>query len=55
LPADAPSEERLLMEAQYARTRSFAGDLRWLALSAISIGRPFVLRRHIVTESPRDR
>jgi lipopolysaccharide/colanic/teichoic acid biosynthesis glycosyltransferase len=55
LPADAPSEERLLMEAQYARTRSFAGDLRWLARSAISISRPLALKRHMIVEAPRGR
>ncbi len=54
LPEDAPSEERLLMEAQYARTRSFTGDLRWLALSAISLVRTFTLKRHMVVESSRD-
>jgi mannose-1-phosphate guanylyltransferase / phosphomannomutase len=54
LPEDAPSEERLLMEAQYARTRSFTGDLRWLALSAISLVRTFTPRRHMVVESSRD-
>ncbi len=37
LPADAPREERRLMEAYYARTRSSAGDLRWLALGVASI------------------
>jgi mannose-1-phosphate guanylyltransferase / phosphomannomutase len=39
LPADAPREERRLMEAYYARTRSLVGDLRWLAFGAASIFR----------------
>jgi len=39
LSADAPPEERRLMEANYARTRTFIGDLRWLALGVASIAR----------------
>jgi mannose-1-phosphate guanylyltransferase/phosphomannomutase len=37
LSPDAPREERRLMEAYYARTRSTAGDVRWLALGAAAI------------------
>ena len=36
LAPDAPREERRLVEAYYARTRTLAGDLRWLALGAAS-------------------
>jgi lipopolysaccharide/colanic/teichoic acid biosynthesis glycosyltransferase len=49
LPADAPREERRLMEAYYARTRSLARDLRWLALGAASIVGPRVVKQQVVT------
>jgi len=56
LSADAPQEERRLMEAYYARTRSFAGDLRWLVLGAASIFHLRVAEHQVVAaESPSGR
>lgn len=56
LSADAPREERRLMEAYYARTRSLAGDLRWLALGAASIVSAQAVKKQVVTaESVHER
>jgi mannose-1-phosphate guanylyltransferase/phosphomannomutase len=52
LAADAPLEERRLMEAYYARTRTVVGDLRWLALAAVSIfGMRAMKQPAVTTES----
>lgn len=37
VPPDAPVEERELVEAYYARTRSAAGDFGWLARGAVAL------------------
>jgi mannose-1-phosphate guanylyltransferase / phosphomannomutase len=56
LSADAPREERRLMEAYYARTRSFVGDLKWLAVGAASIFRaPAVHHQIVAAEVPPTR
>lgn len=55
LSADAPPEERWLMEAYYARTRTFAGDLKWLAIGIASIaGMRGVRPRAIEADSPQN-
>jgi NDP-sugar pyrophosphorylase family protein len=56
LSADAPRGERRLMEAYYARTRSLAGDLRWLALGVVSIvGARAVKQQAVTTKSSHGR
>jgi mannose-1-phosphate guanylyltransferase / phosphomannomutase len=53
LSADAPLEERRLLEAYYARTRSLAGDLRWLILGAAAAMGVRGLKQQVVpVESP---
>jgi mannose-1-phosphate guanylyltransferase / phosphomannomutase len=49
LSPDAPREERRLMEAYYARTRSTAGDVRWLALGAAAIFGGRAAKNQVVT------
>jgi mannose-1-phosphate guanylyltransferase/phosphomannomutase len=52
LPADAPQEERRLVEAYYARTRSLAVDMRWLALgAAMAFGARGVKQQPVTVES----
>jgi hypothetical protein len=55
LSADAPPEERRLMEASYARTRTFLGDLRWLALGVASIARADAAKPQVAAAEPSDR
>jgi mannose-1-phosphate guanylyltransferase / phosphomannomutase len=52
LPVDAPQEERRLVEAYYARTRSLAVDMRWLALgAAMAFGVRGVKQQPVTVES----
>jgi lipopolysaccharide/colanic/teichoic acid biosynthesis glycosyltransferase len=47
LRADAPLEEHFVVDAYYARTRTAAGDLRWLlrGLAALASPRAWLPRR----------